>query len=99
MSGDGIVVGAPDADPGGTTGAGAGYIFRKPGGGWVGNLTEQARLIAPDKATGDSWGWSVAISGATVVLGAVVADPGGTADAGAALVFGPRDSYLPLLVK
>jgi len=86
-SGDTIVVGAPESDPGGTGNAGAVYVFAKPVGGWSGNLTQSAKLIASDKTAGDRFGYSVAIHGDTVVVGASEADPGGTNAAGAAYVF------------
>ena len=86
ISGDVVVVGAPYADPGGTGTAGAAYVFVKPGGGWA-NMTQTAKLTASDKAAGDWFGISVAISGDVVVVGAEYADPGGTIDAGAAYMF------------
>ena len=87
ISGDTVVVGADNADPGGIGAAGAAYVFVKPGGGWAGNLTQTAKLTASDKAAADLFGCSVAISGDTVVVGAALANPGGTEDAGAAYVF------------
>ena len=86
ISGNVVVVGAIYANPGGTTEAGAAYVFVEPGSGW-GNMTQTAKLTASDKAVGDLFGYSVAISGGVVVVGAVAADPGGTTDAGAAYMF------------
>jgi hypothetical protein len=86
FSGDVVVVGARYADPGGTTDAGAAYVFVKPVGGWI-NMTQTARLTASDKVKNDQFGFSVAISGEVVVVGAFFADPGGTNEAGAAYVF------------
>ncbi len=60
-SGDTIVVGAP--------GAGAAYVFVKPPGGWV-SATETAKLTASDAGPGDGVGFSVAIDGDTVIVGA-----------------------------
>ena len=52
VSGDGVMVWTPCADPGGTTDAGAAYIFVKPVGGW-GDMTQTAKLTASDKAADD----------------------------------------------
>jgi len=86
VSGGVVVVGAPVANPGGTTDAGAVYVFVKPGGGW-GDMTQTAKLTSTDKAAYDYFGWSVLVSGSVVVVGAQLADPGGTPDVGAAYVF------------
>ena len=84
--GDVIVVGASLADPGGTSGAGAAYVFVKPGGGWA-DMTQTARLTASDKAEDDGFGGSVSISGDVIVVGASWASPGETNEAGAAYIF------------
>jgi hypothetical protein len=87
LSSDGntVIVGATAADPGGTTNAGAAYVFIRSGGTW----SQQAKLTASDKAGDDYFGSSVSLSsdGNTAIVGATAADPGGTADAGAAYVF------------
>jgi hypothetical protein len=51
-----------------------GYIFTKPLSGWAGSLTENAQLVASDGQAGDHFGWSAAMSGNTVVIGAIEAD-------------------------
>ncbi|EPY00121.1 FG-GAP repeat protein, partial [Magnetospirillum fulvum] len=73
------------ADPGGTTDAGALYVFTRSGGTW----TQASKLTASDKAAGDNFGSSVSLSsdGNTAVVGASGADPGGISNAGAAYVF------------
>jgi hypothetical protein len=86
VSGSLVVVGAPYADSGGLITAGTAYVFVKPGGGWT-NMTQTAKLTASDKAASDWFGFSVAISGDVVVVGAISADPGGTTEAGAAYIF------------
>jgi hypothetical protein len=48
---------------------------------------EQAKLTAPDAASRDGFGFSVAISGNTVVVGAPSHDTDGKADAGAAYIY------------
>ncbi|MFH1108264.1 MAG: FG-GAP repeat protein [Planctomycetota bacterium] len=65
ISGNAIAVGASwDADKGGQ--AGAMYIFRNSGSGWV----QEAKLTASDGSGGDHLGQTVAISGNVAVAGA-----------------------------
>ncbi len=84
ISGDTVVVGAILGDAGAFD-AGAAYIFERNQGGpniW-GQVT---KLLASDAQIDDFFGWSVAVSGDTAVVGAVFEDAGG-ASAGAAYVF------------
>ena len=67
ISGSTIVVGAPHVTTDGLTAAGAAYVFQDDGGGWS---TLAATLTAGDAAALDAFGWSVAISGGTIVVGA-----------------------------
>ena len=83
-SGDAIVVGAYQHQIGINVSQGSAYVFRKPAGGWSGNLLEETKLTASDGAANDDFGFSVAVSGPTVVLGA----SGFNANQGAAYVFG-----------
>src|SRR5690349_11846955 len=46
--------------------AGAAYIYKQSGGVWV----PQQKLVAPDRAAEDFFGWSVAISGDYAIVGA-----------------------------
>ncbi|MCX6328121.1 MAG: T9SS type A sorting domain-containing protein [Bacteroidia bacterium] len=89
ISSDGsiIAVTAYGSDPGGTTGAGALYVFVKPVGGWV-TATQTAKLTTSDKAASDALGWSIAMTpdGSTIVGGATSADHR-TSVAGALYVF------------
>ncbi|HEY52587.1 MAG TPA: hypothetical protein G4N94_03935 [Caldilineae bacterium] len=71
ISGDTVVVGSS----GGDQGKGLVYVFEKPGGGWA-SATEIAQLSASDGVAGDGFGWSVAISGDTVVVGVSDGDKG-----------------------
>src|SRR5262249_26717265 len=48
---------------------GEGYIFVRPGGGWAGSLTEDARLDPSSAPFLDAFGWSVGISVGTVAIG------------------------------
>ncbi|MCB1098678.1 MAG: FG-GAP repeat protein [Verrucomicrobiae bacterium] len=86
VSGDLVVVGAPAEDSNGThqgnndaLEAGAAYVYARDGGGW----TAQTYLKASNVGTGDAFGLSVAISGATIVVGA----PSEGEGAGGAYVF------------
>ena len=45
------------------------YVFAKPNSGWV-NATETAELDAADGAANDEFGYSVALDGDTVMVGA-----------------------------
>jgi len=82
-SDDTVVVGAYLEDTAGGTDAGAAYIFVRSAGSWV----QQQRLTASDGAALDQFGRAVAVSGDTVVVGALQADHAGGSDAGAAYVF------------
>ena len=56
-------------------------MFVKPAAGWA-NATETAKLPASDGAAGDQLGFSVAVSGDTVVAGANLDDVGANAEQG-----------------
>ena len=75
------IVGARQDDDGGSN-AGAAYIFSRRRIDW----TRQAKLIANDIAPGDLFGYSVAISGDTALIGAYGNDDLAP-DAGAAYIF------------
>ncbi len=69
ISGDVIVVGSPrDDDLGGSSGSA--YIFRFDGASW----NQEAKLNALDAAANDQFGTSVAIDGASIVIGAIMDD-------------------------
>jgi len=76
--GETIIVGAQSDD----NGAGAGYIFIKNSDSWI----QHQKLSANDAEEDDNFGISVAIDGATLVIGADYAD-GANPDSGAAYVF------------
>jgi len=80
-AGDRVVVGAPNDDDNGSN-SGAAYVFRFDGVSWV----EEAKLRAPDAAGGDLFGWSVAIAGDRVIVGAQF-DSHDVVAAGSAYVF------------
>jgi len=65
ISGDSVVVSAPDDDDGGLS-SGSVYVFVRSGSTW----SQQNKLTAGDAAAGDIFGVSVSISGNLVVVGA-----------------------------
>lgn len=79
---DTLVVGAR-SDNAGVTDSGAAFIFVRDISGW----SLQKKLVASDRAIRDYFGWSVAIYGSTVVVGAPFRDVRGATDAGAVYVF------------
>ncbi|MFO0701523.1 MAG: FG-GAP repeat protein [Nitrospira sp.] len=85
IAGDTVVVGARLDDNKGVN-SGAAYVFVKPAGGWIGTLTQSAKLLAADGTAEDQFGSSVAIAGDTVAVGALYDDDQGV-NSGAAYVF------------
>jgi len=84
ISGDTIVVGAhQDEDAGSFTGSA--YVFARDAGG-SGNWGEVKKLMASDASADHHFGFAVAISGDTIVVGAYGDDDNGML-AGAAYVF------------
>ncbi len=82
VSGDTVVAGAP-RDPGDPTEPGAAYVFTRTAETW----SQQAKLTASDGAVGNQFGYSVAVSGDTLVVGAVTDDVGGNIRQGSAYVY------------
>ncbi|PYQ16449.1 MAG: hypothetical protein DMF79_18615, partial [Acidobacteria bacterium] len=78
VSGDTLVVGAPEEDTTNGFNAGAAYVFVRSGTAWA----QQARLVASDGARFDSFGHAVSVFGDTLVVGA-----SGKGGVGAAYVF------------
>ncbi len=87
VAGDTAIVGAYLEDTGGSD-TGAAYVFQRDQGG-PGNWGEVTKLTASDAQDGDLFGWSVAVSGDTAVVGAFREDAGGDffSNFGAAYVF------------
>ena len=67
IDGDTVVVGA--AGYGEIPLRGAAYVFTKPVEGWS-STTDADKLVPPVRDSGDWFGWSVAVSGHVVVVGA-----------------------------
>ena len=82
IDGDTVVVGARDEDSSGVgdpadnsaVGSGAAYVFARSGGTW----SQEAYLKASNAGAGDQFGYSLAISGDTVVVGAPEEDSSAT---------------------
>ncbi len=87
-SGATIVAGAAEASVGANMEQGAAYVFSEPSGGWSGEQHQAAKLTASNGASFDSLGYSVAISGQTVLAGAPFHKVSTNAEQGAAYVFG-----------
>jgi len=62
MSGNTVVIGAPEAKDGGNNLVGAAYVFVKPANGWA-NMTQTAKLTCANAGTYVPCGSPVAISG------------------------------------
>ncbi|MCU7959917.1 MAG: VCBS repeat-containing protein [gamma proteobacterium symbiont of Bathyaustriella thionipta] len=83
ISGDTVVIGAPDESHGGIQfHQGAAYVYVRNGNNWV----QQAKLIASGGNIEDNFGTSVAIEGNTILVGAPNDDFKGF-DSGAVYVF------------
>jgi hypothetical protein len=79
LSGDTVVVGAYGDDLGAIPEAGSAYVFTRSAGVW----SPQTKLTASDGVAGAVFGYGVALSGDTVLLGA----PGVASERGAAYAF------------
>ena len=84
IAGDTVVVGAYAKN----SGRGAAYVFRTTDGGAT--YVEVAKLTASDAAASDNFGYSVAIAGATIVIGAR-SDADAGSSSGSACVFQTSD--------
>jgi len=82
-NGTAIVAGAPQDTIGSNREQGAVYVFDKPAGGWT-NMTQSAKLVSGCGTSADLFGFSVGISGGTIVGGAPFINSG----TGAAYIFG-----------
>lgn len=83
LSGDTALVGAHrDSTVFGHT-SGSAYVFTRVGTSW----SQQAHLFAVDGATGNFFGYSVALLGDTALIGARLGDSPSSFDAGSAYVF------------
>jgi len=83
ISGNTAIIGAFGAPVGANASAGQAYIFTNSGGSW----TQTAILNATDAAGGAQFGFSVAISGNTAIIGSHSATMGTNTSAGQVYVF------------
>ncbi|MGH8427986.1 MAG: hypothetical protein ACRES7_08390, partial [Gammaproteobacteria bacterium] len=79
LRGTTAIIGASYATVGGIH-QGAAYVFTETGGTW----SQVQKLSADDGATGDDFGWAVAFSGTTAIIGA---PNGGAGGVGVAYIF------------
>ena len=93
ISGGSIVVGTPQDDDAGNL-SGSAYVFNRSGTTW----TQQAKLTANDAAEEDQFGYSVAISGDSIVIGAIGNDDAGNLS-GSAYVFNRSGNTWPQQTK
>jgi hypothetical protein len=82
IDGDTVVVGAAGDNEASAINSGSAYVFRPTGTTW----TQQAKLVAPDAAAGDQFGFGVTIDGDRVSVGAPFDDDVG-ANSGSVHVF------------
>jgi len=83
IAGNTVVVGALESDVGANFSQGAAYVFVRSGTAW----SQQQKLTAADGAASDLFGYSVALSGDTAVVGADYDTVGANAYQGSAYVF------------
>ena len=82
LAGDTVVVSAPEDTTGGNIQQGSAYVFTRTGTVW----TQQQKLTASDATIYDYFGFSIAVSGDTVVIG-TQEDIGTSFQQGSAYVF------------
>ncbi len=96
LDGNRLLVGAPWHTVGSTAFLGAAYIFTpSPAVVWE----ERGELSSSDGAPYDYFGGSVALSGASLLAGAYLADIDVNSDQGAAYIFTVPALYLPLVTR
>lgn len=87
LDGDTLLVGAQYDDIAHQQ-QGSVYVFTRTGAAW----TQQAKLVASDAEPVDVFGYSVAVSGDTAIVGARYDDAGGKTSQGSAYVFTRSDA-------
>ncbi|MBI3426641.1 MAG: putative Ig domain-containing protein, partial [Acidobacteria bacterium] len=83
ISGPTAVIGASGADSEGNVNHGAAYVFVRSGSSW----SQQAKLAVSDGSQVSSFGFSVAVSGDTALIGTPAYGLGGETSRGAAYVY------------
>ncbi len=92
ISGGTLLVGAWSKTVGSNASQGAAYVFAQSGTTW----SQQAELTASDGGADDYFGFAVAVSGSTAVVGANGHTVGSNPDQGAAYVFVPPSTSVTL---
>jgi hypothetical protein len=85
VSGETILIGAPEDDENGLN-SGSAYVYARPDTGWATTSEFAAKLTPSDGAADDYFGESVSVSDDTVVVGALGDDDKGSAS-GSAYIF------------
>lgn len=86
LSGGTAVVGAPEHQVGSNIQQGQVYVFLKPAGAWATATAANTLLTASDGAARDQFGYSVATTGSTILIGAITHSVN-SVQTGAAYVF------------
>jgi hypothetical protein len=90
IAGNTILAGAPRDTIGDNSSQGAVFAYVKPPGGWVNTSMPNLSVTGSDSTVNDEFGYSVALSGTTAVIGAPFHTVNGNVDQGAAYVFGAK---------
>jgi hypothetical protein len=90
ISGNFIISGAVGDTIGHNADQGAVFGYLKPPGGWVDTSMPNLSVTGSDSTASDEFGYSVALSGKTAVVGAPFHAVNGNAEQGAAYVFAAR---------
>lgn len=85
IAGDLIVVGAPQDDDGFSESSGSAYVFTRVGGEW----TELQKLVPCDASPWQQFGWSVAVTGANLLVGSPWYSSGSVWRSGCIYLFRP----------
>lgn len=83
MSGQTVMIGADRDSHAGGASAGSVYVYQRSGNSWI----QQVKLTASDANGSEFFGWSVALSGDTAVIGAPGEDTSTITNIGAAYVY------------
>jgi len=88
--GNTVLTGAPLDTIGNNASQGAVFAYLKPPSGWANSSTPNLSVTGSDSTTGDNFGYVVALSGTTAVIGVPFHAVNGNAMQGAAYVFGEQ---------
>lgn len=83
LSGERALIGAFGTDDAGSE-SGSAYVFVRSGSMW----SQEAKLVATDAASGDSFGYAVSLEGSHAIIGARGDDANGQSSSGSVYVFG-----------